>query len=253
MKFFSYAFVATALVCMLIASMAGISWAVEADADRLLYLSFDEDDPEDLSQYGHDVELVGDPGHVDGKYGKAYEVSPNNYVKVPITETLQQLTEQFTVMFWVLKGNAQPATWNYMVAGGTLKWAVILNADQKVYVYSANPGWSNRVITGNTLPEEWTHITMIYDVDDSVKVLFNGELAGESPANPAAVVDVDGSIMVGARHPGSEFFAGTIDEVAIYNRVLTEDEIIRDMEAIGGAAVSSAGKLASTWGEIREN
>ena len=109
------------------------------------------------------------------------------------------------------------------------------------------------MITGEMLPEEWTHITMIYDVDDAVKILFNGELAGESAANPAGVVDVDGSIMVGARHPGSEFFAGVIDEVAIYNRVLSDAEIERDMEAVGGAAVESFGKLASTWGEMKKH
>lgn len=225
--------------------------AADDDATRLLYLSFDGDDPEDLSQYDHDVELVGDPEHVDGKYGKAYEVSANNYVKVPITETLEQLTEKFTVVFWVKKADSQPATWNYMVAGGTLKWAVILNADQKVYIYSSNPNWSHRMTTTEMLPEDWTHVTMIYDTDSAVEVYFNGELAG-SGAQPAAVSDVDGSIMVGARHPGQEFFAGAIDEVALYNRVLTEAEIKRDMEAVGGAPVESQGKLALTWGGIKE-
>ncbi len=253
MKRLTCVFVAITLACALAVFMTGNSWAIDADDTRVLYLPFDGDDPEDLSQYGHDVELVGKPNHVDGKYGKAYEVSSGNFVKVPINEVLEQLLEQFTVLFWVQKADSQPAAWNYMVAGGSLKWAVILNADQKVYVYSANPGWSNRVITGEMLPEEWTHITMIYDVDDAVKILFNGELAGESAANPAGVVDVDGSIMVGARHPGSEFFAGVIDEVAIYNRVLSDAEIERDMEAVGGAAVESFGKLASTWGEMKKH
>ena len=89
-------------------------------------------------------------------------------------------------------------------------------------------------------------------VPSSVKILFNGELVGESAPKPAGVVDVDGSIMVGARHPGSEFFAGVIDDVAIYNRVLSDAEIARDMEAVGGAAVEAYGKLASTWGELKK-
>ena len=114
-------------------------------------------------------------------FGKAYEVSANNYVKVPINAVLEQLLEQFTVVYWVQKAGVQPATWNYMVAGGSLKWAVILNADQRVYVYSANPAWSNRLITNEILPEEWTHITMIYDVDNAVEVYFNGVLVGEGP------------------------------------------------------------------------
>ncbi|MBD3184980.1 hypothetical protein GF312_22040 [Candidatus Poribacteria bacterium] len=252
MKFAIYQSSKVFLFCLLFVFIAGNIWAIDDDASRLLYLPFDGDDPEDLSQYAHEVELVGNPEHVDGKYGMAYEVSTSNYIKVPITETLQQLTEQFTVVFWVKKGDPQPGTWNYMVAGGSLKWAVILNADQKVYIYSANPNWSHRMTTDDILPEEWTHIAMVYDVDSGVEVYFNGELAG-SGAQPAAVVDVDGSIMVGARHPGQEFFAGIIDEVALYNRILTQDEIMRDMEAVGGAAVSASGKLASSWGEIKGN
>jgi hypothetical protein len=39
--------------------------------------------------------------------------------------------------------------------------------------------------------------------------------------------------MVGARTPGQEFFGGIIDEVALYNRILTLDEIRTDMEAVG--------------------
>jgi len=153
----------------------------------------------------------------------------------------------------VKKGNQQPATWNYMVAAGSLKWAVILNANQKVYVYSSNPGWSNRLITDGTLPGDWTHIAMIHDVDNAVEVYFNGELAG-SGDKPAPVVEIDGSVMVGARHPGSEFFAGTIDEVALYNRILSLNEIRRDRDGgIIDTAVSPFDKLASSWGRIKNN
>lgn len=253
MKRLTCGFVAITLACAFAAFMTGSSWAIDIDDTRVLYLPFDGDDPEDLSQYEHDVEAVNDPDQVDGKYGKAYEFDGTNYIMAPINEVLEQLVEQFTVLFWVKKADSQPATWNYMVAGGSLKWAIILNSSQNVYVYSSNPGWSQRVMTTETLPEEWTHITMIYDVEDSVKVLFNGEVVGESAPKPAAVVDVDGSIMVGARHPGQENFAGVIDEVAIYNRVLSDAEITRDMEAVGGAPVEASGKLASTWGELKKH
>ncbi len=252
MKALSFSLIVIGLVCVFGVVAIRDSQAMELDESLVLYLPFDGNDPEDMSQYGHDVELVGNPDRVEGKYGNAYEVSVSNYVKVPITDTLQ-LREKFTVEFWVKKGNAQPATWNYMVAGGTLKWAVILNSDQKVYVYSEAPGWSHRLTTDEALPEVWTHVAMLYDVDEVVEVYFDGELAGTSGVKPLLTGEIDGSVMVGARHPGSEFFAGTIDEVALYNRVLTQDEIKRDMEAVGGAAVSPLGKLTSTWAEIKEN
>ena len=49
-------------------------------------------------------------------------------------------------------------------------------------------------------------------------------------AKPPPVDETDGSIMVGARHPGQEFFTGIIDEVFLFNRIITEAEIDRNHE-----------------------
>jgi hypothetical protein len=222
------------------------------DKSLVLYLPFEEgkgDTTKDGSEYGHDGDLINNPKWVDGKIGKALEFSGNNYVQVPITDELQ-LREVFTAEFWVKRDSAQAATWNYMVAAGSLKWAVIYNTDQKVYIYSDSGGWGQRIVTDIPLTEDWTHIAATYDIKKEVKLYFNGEDAGTG-AKPTSVVDIDGSIMVGARHPGQEFFTGIIDEVALYNRILDLDEIKRDMEAVGGAAVLPKDKLTTTWGKIK--
>jgi hypothetical protein len=223
------------------------------DKSLVLYLPFDEgkgDVAKDASEYGHDGELIRDPKWVDGVIGSALEFSGNNYVQVPITDELQ-LREVFTAEFWVKRDATQAATWNYMVAAGSLKWAVIYNTDQKVYIYSDSGGWGQRIVTNVPLTEDWTHIAATYDINDEVKLYFNGEDAGTG-AKPGAVVEIDGSVMVGARHPGQEFFTGIIDEVALYNRILDLDEIKRDMEAVGGAAVLPKDKLTTIWGKIKE-
>jgi hypothetical protein len=49
------------------------------------------------------------------------------------------------------------------------------------------------------------------------------------------------------------FWDGVIDEVVIYNRALSADEfaqIFKDPPV--SAAVESADKLATTWGEVKE-
>ncbi|MCP4257059.1 MAG: LamG domain-containing protein, partial [Planctomycetes bacterium] len=208
--------------------------AEAADPSLVLYLSFNEGagTPHDFSVYENEVELVNNPIWVDGKYGKALEFNGSNYVRVPINETLQ-LRESFTVEYWVQREDSQPATWNYMVAGGTLMWAVIVNADQNVYVWSRSGGtWGQRLVTSIPLTTDWTHIALTYDVGSGVELFFNGEKAGEG-GTPPIVDEIDGSIMVGARNPGQEFFSGIIDEVALYNRILTLDEIRADMKAVG--------------------
>ena len=46
------------------------------------------------------------------------------------------------------------------------------------------------------------------------------------------------------------YFEGLIDELGIYDRALTDDEIERNFNA-KGLAVSPQKKLAITWGEIK--
>lgn len=229
-------------------------WSANPDKTLMLYLPFEEgngDKTKDMSQYAHEANLVNKPSWVDGKKGKALEFTGNNYVIIPIADDLQ-LQEAFSVNFWVKRADTQPAEWCYMVAAGTLKWAVIYNSNGKIgYIYSTSGGgWAQRLVTKDNLTTDWTHIAVNYDVGQGVEEYFNGVLVGEG-TKPPKVDAIDGSFMVGARHPGQEFFKGIIDEVAIYSRALTLDEIKRDMTAVGGAAVSDSGKLASTWGEIR--
>jgi hypothetical protein len=61
---------------------------------------------------------------------------------------------------------------------------------------------------------------------------------------------IDGSIMIGARHPGQEFFSGTIDEVFLFNRAITAGEVGSIMEG-EFLAVDPLGKAATTWGAMK--
>ena len=42
-----------------------------------------------------------------------------------------------------------------------------------------------------------------------------------------------------------------MDEVAIYNRAISEDEVKQNFAAKGFAAVKSANKITETWGRIK--
>jgi len=59
-----------------------------------------------------------------------------------------QLRETFTATFWVKRDASQVAGWNYMVAAGELKWAVIYNTDQKGYIYTRAGGTWERLLFG---------------------------------------------------------------------------------------------------------
>ena len=188
------------------------------DDSIVLYFSFDEgngDTAKDGSKYGHDGDLISNPTWVDGQFGGTalqFDGTKSQHVKVPITDTLQ-LREKFSVAFWVKRGNTQAAAWNYMVAAGELVWATIFNRDsQKTYLWSKAPGWQQKGITDENQPEDWVHITVTHDIDNDVSIYYDGRRVGGG-GKPPGIIQIGGSVMVGARHPGSEFFTGIIDEV----------------------------------------
>jgi hypothetical protein len=165
-----------------------------------------------------------------------------------------------SIAFWVKRGETQIRDWNYMVTAGSLKWASIFrNGDKKTYFWSTSGGssemginfkaWAQKAISDDIQPDDWVHLAITHDTDSEVVIYNDGEKVGGG-SKPPIVDEIDGSIMVGARHPGEEFFTGIIDEVFLFNRTLTQAEIGEIMNG-GLVPVEPAEKLATTWGSIK--
>ena len=241
-------------ICVLFALTTPVYAGLD-DKSLVLYLSFDEGKggkAADGSVHGHDGEFVQNPTWVDGQFGKALEFdgTKGDHVIVPINDTLQ-LREQFSIAFWVKRDAAQIREWNYMVTAGSLKWASIFrNSDNKTYFWSTSGGgWAQKAVTDDIQPDDWVHLAVTHDTKSKVVIYNDGKEAGGG-AKPPVVDLIDGSVMVGARHPGEEFFTGIIDEVFLFNRIITEAEIGEIMNG-DFLPVEPADKLATTWGSIK--
>ncbi len=106
----------------------------------------------------------------------------------------------------------------------------------------------------------WNNITITYD-GELLRIYINGEFDkkdppglkwGDQPRKLNTVLGGTGAI--GSLMNGDEgdegFTFGLIDEVSIYDRTLSADEVKRNFRA-EGLAVNPAGKLALTWGGIK--
>jgi len=76
-------------------------------------------------------------------------------------------------------------------------------------------------------PDLWYHVAMTCDfnTDKIVRFYVNGILNCTSTAVGTAIRSGHTTIDVGGRTPNASYFKGIIDEVKIYNRALTEEEI----------------------------
>ena len=267
--------VRNALFCGLaILLMVGLSLTIGpkcADAEAIGAWLFDEgsgDVAEDSS--GNDVNgtIVGGPEWVDGKFGKALKFEPNKYVDFPPPLSEEMILEKtFTVMAW-LKPQQWVGGWNCAFSmqagstGGETYGIYFGNSTPgtEILLWTKIAGGGQDVTSGRgTLPlDEWTHAAVTYDGSKMI-VYKNGEQAAER----ALSGDLDngdrkGRFVINGNYNSldgglGEWCSSIIDEVLIFEEVLSQDKIKAYMEKgfKKGAPVEPSGKLAATWGELK--
>ena len=97
----------------------------------------------------------------------------------------------------------------------------------------------------------WVHVAGTLD-GKTMRIYVDGELANE--VNQSGKVFSGEAAFQLARHGSdSGFFAGALDEVALFNRALNPSEIKQAMDGLEEfiLAVEPQGKLTTTWGKIK--
>jgi hypothetical protein len=74
----------------------------------------------------------------------------------------------------------------------------------------------------------WYHVALVYNGTD-IRLYLDGVLDANGASNPltysSGIHDSSTAFAIGARGDGADYFDGQIDEVAVFNRALTADEI----------------------------
>ena len=221
------------------------------------YWPFDDGTGKDVLG-DNDGELDGNPKSVAGKVGKALEFNGENFVHIPGTASLEFAGEKaMSVAAWVNADSDSPV--KGVVAGccGTIVaqrdvngWALRFdgrNAGQEME-FIVQPGWQGD--GGFGAPKfdkgKWHHLVGVVD-DKEMFLYVDGKLEKEQNYN--GPMSTGGSEMeIG--HAGDGGFVGIIDEVLIYNKALSANEVKQVFEA-KGLPVEAQGKLATRWGDIK--
>jgi hypothetical protein len=169
---------------------------------------------------------------VAGKYGNALSFDGVNDMVTVQGDQALALASAMTLEAWVrptdvtgwrtvmLMENAPTASY-YLYANDPN-----LNRPAAYYESGANV----RLINGTTtLPANaWTHLAVTYD-GANMRLYVNGELV-RTVARAGAINSGIGPLRIGGNTVWpNEFFRGLIDEVRIYNRALSADEVVGDM------------------------
>ena len=267
-KLFDYAVLFSAL--MLIAA----DYAAADIADGLVvHFTFDSVKGKrilDESGNGLDAEIVNNTKFVKGKYGKAIRITgeTEDCVNIPSSDALK-ISDEITMMAWVYHEDWTGSSSQWFDKGcyskqnesyGMVVWGKKdfpeLGAFETDSVISMLVGAADLQQTITTLNEmknrTWHHVIGTYG-DKALKIYLNGEMIANLPSQVddfSGTNEEDLRIGCAKNKPQYAFEGGSIDEVAIWNRALSEDEVSIAMRG-PLLSVSSKGKVTTTWGDIK--
>jgi len=180
-------------------------------------------------EYGILTEFTDSPW-TSGKFGSALEFDGiDDYVDVGNPSSLQ-LIGDMTISFWTYPTNVTEARENPIDKAYCGEFALTQETDGRLsYFQGPNggevEGYMSRSWSNVFVENQWIHVAIVRDVSEhSIKLYKIGVDQGEGGiawANPSASSQ---PVTIGDGYAGSGYH-GIIDEVRIYNRTLTQQEI----------------------------
>ncbi len=168
----------------------------------------------------------------DGRCGGALEFDGiNDGVSLAADDALN--TSYTTVMFWMKASDAAPATGQTLfnrrnTNPGTIAFYYGSSTSYKVQGQirlDGSEGTARCVRADSAVTTDWTHVALIYD-GSTLKMYINGVLQSQT-LQISGALDTDSftSIFIGRHETVGEYFHGLIDNVRVYDRALSADEI----------------------------
>ncbi|MDR2147866.1 MAG: LamG domain-containing protein [Tannerella sp.] len=211
---------------------------------QIFHMSF-EDNYTD-SESGKAATVVGNPGYAEGRVGKAYAGATNSYLTFALSDMKESLTSEFTVAFWY-KLNGVPDRAGLVVVGPvdeaspekmnnrTSGFRIFREGDASTQRVKGNvgngtnDGWFDSPVGDiNSAAPVWKYVTLTC-TDGTITLYIDGEVGTTDADRTISWNDCDMmSIGSGApRFTGWDHFSdlSLFDELRIYNRALTVDEI----------------------------
>ncbi|MHC4890517.1 MAG: LamG-like jellyroll fold domain-containing protein, partial [Planctomycetota bacterium] len=179
---------------------------------------------------GNQGTVYGNPVWTIGQLGGALDLDgAGDYVNCGNDSSLN-LTNNFSISAWLnldsagpemllCKGNV-PA---YFPGGAYTIICVPSNGTLSFYVRDSNNTEFGCAVTAVAI-NEWTHIVGTFN-DGNISIYQNGIFVESTGLGTATIYSNNGPLGIGAEGDGGMPFRGAIDEVAIHNSALSDEEI----------------------------
>jgi hypothetical protein len=191
---------------------------------------------------GHDGTILGGMGFEPGMVGDAFSADGvDDYIQVPNTGGVFDLVSQWSIHAWVFPRSL--AIQGVIVSkmsfvGNRITFALTLEGGDRdcspgpgaftlrAHLERASDDRDFWFCAQDHLPELWYHVVAVYDGNDMIIYVDGVE---ESRNTIGSVISYASSdpLMIGIRRPNTDtqIFDGLLDEVALWNRGLSGEEV----------------------------
>lgn len=159
-----------------------------------------------------------------------------------ITVTNKQIfnfTNSFSISIWAkgVSGNPNPKSFTGIVGKGPgIPYGLCVDDGDRILFRVVSSGDYIEAITTDVQVDTsiWNHYVGVFQAGNSINLYLNGDLIANRTAAIPDIIDSDQQdLWIGARaHSESPtfptyFFKGCLDEVRLYNRAITEEEVFQ--------------------------
>ena len=212
-----------------------------------------------------------------GKFGKALDVdgSKDTRADIEFNADLEAAIEgPHTVSYWlyVRTGADHSGVWKGEKVGwgANFTFRIVTTSSNNVTWGTTSGGAENWFATDGVIePEEWFHLCQTADGKEAIGYVSQDGKKPEIPASgqanpqiapepynlfPDRPLELGAGRQIGGNQGNDMFLDGIIDDVIIWDRALSEDEVAdlasgkRPDKAL---AVKAEGKLTTTWGKVK--
>jgi regulation of enolase protein 1 (concanavalin A-like superfamily) len=189
-----------------------------------------ENNVKDVTGNGHDGTILGTPTYVTGAPGKGmgmlFPGTPGNAVNLGTFDPSEK-TGMLSVSLWA-KWNGLSTQWQGLIgkrdtwAAGKTMWQLEANQTTGVLSfgqYAATAGSGNQVLKVG----EWTHLAVTFD-KTTARFYVNGLQTNQGAFSFGPGTET--SLQFGCDSADGNAFNGTLDEVRLYDVVLTDAQVL---------------------------
>lgn len=249
-------------VIMLTFVFSPLVFSASKDPDLIFYFPFEKFDGNtalDMSGNGLNGEIKGNIKIVDGKFGKCAQFEKTAYIDLngPNIPDDRIPKSAITLCAWIkcqstgdhheiFNARASDGTWviHPEARGDANNFRWLLRADGAATIFD--------IRAGSVTWDKWQHFAGVYDGKKGI-LYIDGEVAGEANGGAKIAKDWGSGARIGRTIDDARPFTGLMDELIMWKKALTKDEIKAIMEKGYEAflAVSPRESISTTWGQLK--